>query len=102
MTQRTRLLAILLASTKLLLGALALYVSLRLIALRFWFRYWKWRRAFSSQLARTGMPREHREALVSVYSAFLEKQRPRIPGLLSLLGLEARRGHPLATLKTEN
>ncbi len=102
MAQRTRLLAILLASTKLLLGALALYVSLQLTTLRFRFRYWRWRRAFSSQLARARIPREYREALVSVYSAFLEKQRPRIPGLLGLLGLEARRGHPLATLKTEN
>ncbi len=102
MARRTRLLAILWASTKLLLGALALYVSLRLTALRFRLRYWRWRRAFSSQLARTGMPREYREALASIYSAFLEKQRPRIPGLLNLLGLEARRGHSLATLKTEN
>ena len=92
MAQMTRLLAILWASSKLLLGALVLYASLQLTVLRFRLRYWRWRRAFSSQLARAKMPREYREALVLIYSEFLEKQRPRIPGLLGLLGLETHRG----------
>lgn len=86
-----KILSLIVISLRLLVVALAAYLSLRAYSLRLRIRYWRWRRAFSSQLAKTRMPRDYRENLVREYARFLHRQRLRVPGLLDLLGMETRR-----------
>ena len=86
-----RLLSLLFISLRLVAAALGAYVSLRAYSLRLRLRYWRWRRAFSAQLARARVPRDYREKLAEEYTRFLRSQRLEVPGLLSLLGMERGR-----------
>jgi len=97
-----RLVAVIASSIKLLIGLLAAYTSLRLYSIRLRLRYWLWSRRFSRSLANSGVPVEYRRALLETYRRFLESQRLRIPGPLSLLGAETRPGHWLFTSKEKD